>query len=43
MYHLVDGSYHIQQNQSHIFLVFTAFVTLTEVAADSIDAQEPLP
>lgn len=29
---------------NHIFfLVFTAFVTLTEVAPDSIDAQEPLP
>lgn len=43
MYHLVEGSYYIPQKQSHIFLVFIAFVILTEVAADNIDAQEPLP
>lgn len=43
MYHLVDGSCHIQQNQPHIFLVFTAFVILNEAVANSIDAQEPLP
>lgn len=44
MYHLVESFYHFQQSQQYIFSgVFIAFVTLTEVAADSVDAQELLP